>query len=241
MIAPFRNSMKVLKGVLTRAKSTSSSSSGSDGSKKNKSSNSSSSSGSSGSSGSSTPPPPPMPSAANVNTTAIASAVQNGEGMDGINHSGPGVESSMDMQYHNTTTNPMRHSPTLATSIAPTQALTATQLQFAGSGHMDSGLGNMAQYSEPASSNGYTTSPLGHDLSQQESTRPPCIVIMNSDQYQGGYHIGSPTSPSTRSVGDKEIPKSGPLNRMKNSPKDAIPISKTPRRQRSSRFHVTEM
>ncbi|KAI7820955.1 protein phosphatase 2A regulatory B subunit [Gamsiella multidivaricata] len=27
---------------------------------------------------------------------------------------------------------------------------------------------------------------------------------------------------------------------MKNAPKDAIPISKTPRRQRSSRFHVTE-
>lgn len=36
------------------------------------------------------------------------------------------------------------------------------------------------------------------------------------------------------------MPKSGPINRMKNAPKDAIPISKTPRRQRSSRFHVTE-
>ncbi|KAH7026945.1 armadillo-type protein [Linnemannia elongata] len=34
--------------------------------------------------------------------------------------------------------------------------------------------------------------------------------------------------------------KSGPLNRMKNAPKDAIPISNNPRRQRSSRFHVTE-
>ncbi|RKO97493.1 hypothetical protein CXG81DRAFT_14637, partial [Caulochytrium protostelioides] len=39
---------------------------------------------------------------------------------------------------------------------------------------------------------------------------------------------------------NKEIPKSGPLSRLKNTPKDGIPISKTPRRQRSSRFHVTE-
>ncbi|KAJ3289750.1 Serine/threonine-protein phosphatase 2A 56 kDa regulatory subunit delta isoform, partial [Borealophlyctis nickersoniae] len=41
-------------------------------------------------------------------------------------------------------------------------------------------------------------------------------------------------------AGEKEVPKSGALNRLKNAPKDAIPISKTPRRQRSSRFHVTE-
>ncbi|KAJ3053096.1 hypothetical protein HK097_005039 [Rhizophlyctis rosea] len=61
---------------------------------------------------------------------------------------------------------------------------------------------------------------------------------------------GGPSSPTTAAgigavghpprPGDKEIPKSGPLNRLKNQPKDTIPISKTPRRQRSSRFHVTE-
>ncbi|KAG0284419.1 hypothetical protein BGZ96_011212 [Linnemannia gamsii] len=51
----------------------------------------------------------------------------------------------------------------------------------------------------------------------------------------------TPLSPGTPTgKGEKEMPKSGPINRMKNSPKDAIPISKTPRRQRSSRFHVTE-
>ena len=38
----------------------------------------------------------------------------------------------------------------------------------------------------------------------------------------------------------KDAPKSGPINRLKNTPKDSIPISKTPRRQRSSRFQVTE-
>lgn len=40
--------------------------------------------------------------------------------------------------------------------------------------------------------------------------------------------------------GGREIPKSGPINRLKNQPKDSVPISKSPKRQRSSRFHVTE-
>ncbi|KAF8945030.1 hypothetical protein BGZ47_003376 [Haplosporangium gracile] len=79
---------------------------------------------------------------------------------------------------------------------------------------------------------------------------PPSIVIMNpldthdlQPQLYGetSHGVQSPLSPGTPTgKGEKEMPKSGPINRMKNSPKDAIPISKTPRRQRSSRFHVTE-
>ncbi|KAI9189672.1 serine/threonine-protein phosphatase 2A 56 kDa regulatory subunit delta isoform [Blastocladiella emersonii ATCC 22665] len=38
----------------------------------------------------------------------------------------------------------------------------------------------------------------------------------------------------------KEVPRSGPLNRLKAQPKDGILISKLPKRQRSSRFHSTE-
>ena len=47
---------------------------------------------------------------------------------------------------------------------------------------------------------------------------------------------------STTSIGStKEVPKaSSTISRLKNTPKDTIPISKAPRRQRSSRFHVTE-
>ncbi|KAI9355737.1 phosphatase 2A regulatory B subunit-domain-containing protein [Zopfochytrium polystomum] len=50
---------------------------------------------------------------------------------------------------------------------------------------------------------------------------------------------------STSSVGSKqteasrEVPKSGSISRIKNSPKDMIPLSKT-KRQGSSRFHITE-
>ncbi|KAF9934766.1 hypothetical protein FBU30_000060 [Linnemannia zychae] len=75
---------------------------------------------------------------------------------------------------------------------------------------------------------------------------PPSILIMNpleardqQPQFYTPHGAQSPHSPGTPK-GEKEMPKSGPINRMKNSPKDAIPISKTPRRQRSSRFHVTE-
>lgn len=41
--------------------------------------------------------------------------------------------------------------------------------------------------------------------------------------------------------GDRDAPKTGPLHhRLKNAPMDQIPISKAPRRQKSSRFYVTE-
>ncbi|KAF9359728.1 Serine/threonine-protein phosphatase 2A 56 kDa regulatory subunit gamma isoform [Mortierella sp. AD094] len=85
----------------------------------------------------------------------------------------------------------------------------------------------------------------------QRDNHPPTIVIMNAEpteyhqsgasvQFAGHPSSPNPASPSGKVTGEKEIPKSGPINRMKNAPKDAIPISKTPRRQRSSRFHVTE-
>ncbi|KAG0380989.1 hypothetical protein BGX24_001698 [Mortierella sp. AD032] len=92
---------------------------------------------------------------------------------------------------------------------------------------------------------------LSTSNSNSNGAIPPSIVIMNPldnrDQQQQPmlfyaetpHGNQSPLSPGTPK-GEKEMPKSGPINRMKNSPKDAIPISKTPRRQRSSRFHVTE-
>ncbi|KAF8933071.1 phosphatase 2A regulatory B subunit-domain-containing protein [Dissophora ornata] len=93
---------------------------------------------------------------------------------------------------------------------------------------------------------------LGQEQQQQQQhdrNNPPTIVIMNVEppkqQLQeplvlGAHSPASPTAHPVKSPSEKEVPKSGPINRMRNSPKDAIPISKTPRRQRSSRFHVTE-
>ncbi|KAJ1550148.1 Serine/threonine-protein phosphatase 2A 56 kDa regulatory subunit delta isoform, partial [Nowakowskiella sp. JEL0078] len=58
-----------------------------------------------------------------------------------------------------------------------------------------------------------------NNMSQKDSLKPPTVG---------------------QRPADRDIPKSGPLSRLKNTPKDNIPISKTPRRQRSSRFHVSE-
>ncbi|ORZ25533.1 protein phosphatase 2A regulatory B subunit [Absidia repens] len=55
----------------------------------------------------------------------------------------------------------------------------------------------------------------------------------------GGGAAGSPGGPG-KSATERDIPKVGALNRLKNAPKDQIPISKAPRRQKSSRFYVTE-
>lgn len=56
---------------------------------------------------------------------------------------------------------------------------------------------------------------------------------VGADGRLGGDRIGG-TPP-------RDPPKAGPLNRLRNGPKDTIPIvGKSPRKQRSSRFHVTE-
>lgn len=44
----------------------------------------------------------------------------------------------------------------------------------------------------------------------------------------------------TNGSNGKEVPKAASINRLKNAAKEGLPISKAPRRQRSSRFHVTE-
>ncbi|CAG8717899.1 13679_t:CDS:2, partial [Ambispora leptoticha] len=74
----------------------------------------------------------------------------------------------------------------------------------------------------------------------------PTIVVVTAEQRQAlaqaGVDAAAPLSPASnhKSHSKDEPPKRDPLNRLKNTPKDVIPLSKAPRRQRSSRFHVTE-
>ncbi|SAM04793.1 hypothetical protein [Absidia glauca] len=65
---------------------------------------------------------------------------------------------------------------------------------------------------------------------QQDTTKPRQAGSVSFMQHYGG---GGKSS-------ERDIPKTGALNRLKNAPKDQIPISKAPRRQKSSRFYVTE-
>ncbi|CAO3597821.1 unnamed protein product [Absidia cylindrospora] len=75
-----------------------------------------------------------------------------------------------------------------------------------------------------------------HDMSK---TRSPGTVSFMHHGGGGGGAVGSPGGPG-KSTTERDIPKVGALNRLKNAPKDQIPISKAPRRQKSSRFYVTE-
>jgi len=97
--------------------------------------------------------------------------------------------------------------------------------------------------------------PRRSPVSDKTSPAPPLVVIsgapnaasMNSEMPSDPI----PHSPHGRIFGspDRQLgpdglhtpPKAGPLNRLRGGPKDTIPIvGKTPRKQRSSRFYVTE-
>ncbi|CAB4409748.1 unnamed protein product [Rhizophagus irregularis] len=79
-----------------------------------------------------------------------------------------------------------------------------------------------------------------------DSSSAPTIVVVNAGEQRGHAtppENSAPLSPASnphKSHSKEEPPKRDPLNRLKGTPKDVIPISKAPRRQRSSRFHVTE-
>ncbi|KAJ2955412.1 hypothetical protein NQZ79_g8587 [Umbelopsis isabellina] len=77
------------------------------------------------------------------------------------------------------------------------------------------------------------------------SPNTPSIVVSATEEKPDLNHhhpqlLHNQVSFSMPKSGERDIPKSGALNRLKNAPKDQIPISKGPRRQKSSRFYVNE-
>ena len=101
------------------------------------------------------------------------------------------------------------------------------------------------------------TTPRRSPVSDKTSPAPPLVVISGA-QGPGGPNSEMPSDPITHSPGalargfgspermlgpdgQPTPPRAGPLNRLRGTPKDTIPIAgKTPRKQRSSRFYVTE-
>ncbi|KAJ8660417.1 hypothetical protein O0I10_003875 [Lichtheimia ornata] len=73
----------------------------------------------------------------------------------------------------------------------------------------------------------------------------PSIVVVNAEdgsdqqQQQRRANVSFAHNHHPKS-GERDVPKTGALGRLKNAPKDQIPISKAPRRQKSSRFYVKE-
>lgn len=79
------------------------------------------------------------------------------------------------------------------------------------------------------------------------SPTPPIVVVSPDTQNDRGGHLGSPER-NTLSMdhaglggGGATPPRVGTFNRLRSGPKDTIPmVGKPPRKQRSSRFVVTE-
>lgn len=71
---------------------------------------------------------------------------------------------------------------------------------------------------------------------------PPAGAAVAASALDGTPHHGMPSLHGPNAT----PPKAGPINKLRGNtpgqgtPKDTIPIAKTPRKQRSSRFHVTE-
>lgn len=97
------------------------------------------------------------------------------------------------------------------------------------------------------------TTPRRSPVGEKTSPAPPLVVISGAPSGSIGpsempqdpmphspHRFGSPER-MLGPDGQPTPPKAGPLNRLRGTPKDTIPIvGKTPRKQRSSRFYVSE-
>ncbi|KAL1410375.1 serine/threonine-protein phosphatase 2A 56 kDa regulatory subunit delta isoform [Vanrija albida] len=130
----------------------------------------------------------------------------------------------------------------------------------ASSGHVpvtDPSIGVVSASSQLAAAQGTPLAPRRSPVSDKTSPAPPLVIISGAPQPQVNNNPEMPAdpiphSPHSRGFGSPDRPlgpdgqptppkASNPLNRLRGAPKDTIPIvGKTPRKQRSSRFYVTE-
>lgn len=85
------------------------------------------------------------------------------------------------------------------------------------------------------------TSASGGNSPVHRGAIPNPIIFVPAQQQQQQHQDSQLRSPTShKPSGDRDIPKSGPISRLKNAPRDQITVSKTPRRQKSSRFYAKE-
>ena len=77
--------------------------------------------------------------------------------------------------------------------------------------------------------------------SDRSSPAPPIVVVSPDSQGEANVRGGYPGVQERLSLNPGEPPRQTPLNRLRQTPKDTIPIiGKPPRKQRSSRFVPSE-
>jgi serine/threonine-protein phosphatase 2A regulatory subunit B' len=139
---------------------------------------------------------------------------------------------------------PAQSSTSASSSTLPLQPSASGQAPLPNSGHNGS---NHSLSSQPTSqssrSSAQSAPPQDRRLAVERATPAPPIVVVspdNSDQNSTGYGSPERLSIGLEPGGSATPPRTSPLNRLRG-PKDTIPIvGKPPRKQRSSRFVVTE-
>lgn len=94
--------------------------------------------------------------------------------------------------------------------------------------------GSRSPASANSPSSGSSNSPL-----QQPIIFVPAQQQASSPQPSSPQQLRSPNS-LHKPTGERDMPRAGPINRLKNATRDQIPVSKSPRRQKSSRFYAKE-
>ncbi|CAO3654368.1 unnamed protein product [Mucor hiemalis] len=93
----------------------------------------------------------------------------------------------------------------------------------------------------PTASATSPTSAGGGSSPKHHGAIPNPIIFVPAQQQQQQLQESQLRSPTSHKAnGERDIPKSGPISRLKNAPRDQITVSKTPRRQKSSRFYAKE-
>ncbi|KAG1123024.1 hypothetical protein G6F42_010930 [Rhizopus arrhizus] len=100
----------------------------------------------------------------------------------------------------------------------------------------------------PAGSRSPTSANSPLSGSSNSPLQQPIIFVPAQQQQQHQSLSPQPSSPQQlrspnslhKPTGERDMPRAGPINRLKNAPRDQIPVSKSPRRQKSSRFYAKE-
>ena len=131
--------------------------------------------------------------------------------------------------------------PQFQTSSAP-----SLNISFGGNSHSNapntSGSSNSPYGTRSSTQAGSGQAPSTPDrrFSQPDRSSPaPPIVVVSQDAHADANARGGHAGQERTSLGD--VPRAGTLNRLRQTPKDTIPIiGKPPRKQRSSRFIPSE-
>lgn len=131
--------------------------------------------------------------------------------------------------------------PPLPSNGQPTPAVASlSNFGIGGNGGSQQQQGRNSSEAGPHGQGGPSTPDRKSAASHDKTSPAPPVVVVSTEMPQDPVAHGRALSPGVEHGSGATPPKAGPLGRLRGV-KDTIPVTgKTPRKQRSSRFHVTE-